>query len=44
MKMTFRWFGEDDKVTLDEIRQIPVIDGIVTALPHPRRSVEEKTS
>ncbi|HHU43019.1 MAG: mannonate dehydratase [Bacillota bacterium] len=35
MKMTFRWFGEDDKVTLDEIRQIPVIDGIVTALSTP---------
>jgi mannonate dehydratase len=30
MKMTFRWFGEnDDSVTLDQIRQIPGVKGIV---------------
>lgn len=30
MKMTFRWFGEnDDSVTLDQIRQIPGVTGIV---------------
>ncbi|MBE7050925.1 MAG: hypothetical protein E7394_09270, partial [Ruminococcaceae bacterium] len=23
MKMTFRWYGEDDPVTLEKIRQIP---------------------
>ncbi|KAA5806410.1 mannonate dehydratase [Thermoanaerobacterium thermosaccharolyticum] len=33
MKMTFRWFGEkDDSVTLDQIRQIPGVSGIVGAL------------
>jgi mannonate dehydratase len=33
MKMTFRWFGEkDDSVTLEQIRQIPGITGIVGAL------------
>ncbi|MBP3965486.1 mannonate dehydratase [Paenibacillus lignilyticus] len=32
MKMTFRWFGNDDPVTLQNIRQIPGIHGIVTAL------------
>lgn len=32
MKMTFRWYGTDDKVTLDHIRQIPGISGVVTAI------------
>ena len=32
MKMTFRWYGEDDPITLDEIRQIPGMQGIVTAI------------
>ncbi|MFC4100886.1 mannonate dehydratase [Paenibacillus xanthanilyticus] len=32
MKMTFRWFGESDPVTLGAIRQIPGMHGIVTAL------------
>ncbi|WP_308636079.1 mannonate dehydratase [Paenibacillus silvisoli] len=32
MKMTFRWFGKDDPVTLQNIRQIPGVYGIVTAL------------
>lgn len=32
MKMTFRWYGEDDPVTLEKIRQIPCISGVVTAV------------
>lgn len=32
MKMTFRWYGESDPVTLSHIRQIPGVTGIVTAL------------
>jgi len=32
MKMTFRWYGDDDPVTLDEIRQIPGMKGIVSAI------------
>ena len=32
MKMTFRWYGPDDPVTLENIRQIPGMVGIVTAL------------
>ena len=32
MRMTFRWYGEDDPVTLDKIEQIPCIDGIVSAV------------
>lgn len=32
MKMTFRWYGEDDPVTLDHIRQIPGMKGIVSAI------------
>ena len=32
MKMTFRWYGEDDPVTLEKIRQIPGMRGIVTAI------------
>lgn len=32
MYMTFRWYGADDPVTLQQIRQIPVIEGIVTSL------------
>lgn len=32
MKITFRWYGEGDKVTLNNIRQIPCIDGVVTAI------------
>jgi mannonate dehydratase len=30
--MTFRWFGVDDPVTLADIRQIPGVGGIVSAL------------
>ncbi|HIU57706.1 MAG TPA: mannonate dehydratase [Candidatus Ornithomonoglobus merdipullorum] len=33
MQMTFRWYGEgNDSVTLDQIRQIPGVEGIVWAL------------
>lgn len=32
MKMTFRWYGTNDSITLDYIRQIPGMTGVVTAL------------
>lgn len=32
MKMTLRWFGDNDKVSLDYIRQIPGVTGIVSAI------------
>lgn len=32
MQMTFRWYGEDDPVKLAYIRQIPGMDGIVSAV------------
>ncbi len=32
MKLSFRWYGEEDKVTLDNIRQIPGMYAIVTAV------------
>ena len=32
MKMTFRWYGESDPVSLDKIRQIPGMTGIVSAV------------
>jgi len=33
MKMTFRWYGKDnDKITLEQIRQIPGMQGVVWAL------------
>lgn len=32
MKLSFRWYGEDDKVTLEQIRQIPGMYSIVTAV------------
>ena len=30
--MSFRWYGSDDKVTLENIRQIPGMEAIVTAV------------
>ncbi|WP_059105350.1 mannonate dehydratase [Shouchella shacheensis] len=33
MRMTFRWYGEDnDSVTLEQIKQIPGVEGLVWAL------------
>ena len=32
MKMTFRWYGENDCITLEKIRQIPGMTGVVTAV------------
>lgn len=37
MKMTFRWFGEGfDSVTLEQIRQIPGMYGVITTLYNTR--------
>lgn len=32
MEMSFRWYGNDDPVTLENIRQIPQMKGIVSAI------------
>lgn len=32
MVYTLRWFGPEDPVTLDKVRQVPGLDGVVTAL------------
>lgn len=32
MKMTFRWYGEDDPVKIEYIRQIPLMSGVVSAV------------
>ena len=32
MKLTFRWYGDSDPVTLDHIAQIPKMSGIVSAV------------
>lgn len=32
MELSFRWYGEDDPVKLDDIKQIPGMKGIVTAI------------
>lgn len=32
MKLAFRWYGENDAVTLDKIRQIPNVKSVVTAI------------
>ena len=32
MKSSFRWYGEDDPVTLEQIRQIPGMRSIVSAV------------
>ena len=32
MKMTFRWYGFNDPIKLSQIRQIPNMTGVVTAI------------
>lgn len=32
MKMTFRWYGDSDPVSLEKIRQIPMMTGVVSAI------------
>ena len=32
MKMTFRWYGENDSISLEKIRQIPNMYSVVTAV------------
>lgn len=32
MRLTFRWYGPSDRVTLDQIREIPTMSGVVTAI------------
>ena len=32
MEMTFRWYGESDPISLEYIRQIPGMKGIVSAI------------
>lgn len=32
MKLTFRWYGENDPVTLEKISQIPTMTGVVSAV------------
>ena len=35
MKMTLRWFGKnEDSVKLEQIRQIPGVKGVISALHH----------
>jgi len=47
MQMTFRWYGADDPIPLEHIRQIPGVTGVVSALydvavgePWPADSLE----
>ncbi len=32
MKLTFRWYGREDKISLEKIRQIPTMSGVVSAI------------
>jgi mannonate dehydratase len=48
MKITFRWYGSEDRINLDYIKQIPVVSGVVTAIYDvpvgdvwPRESIEK---
>ena len=39
MQMTFRWFGKDlDTVSLEQIKQIPGVVGVVPALHYLRHT------
>jgi mannonate dehydratase len=47
MHMTFRWYGTDDPIPLEHVRQIPGVRGVVSALydvpvgePWPRESIQ----
>ena len=50
MHMTFRWYGPDmDPITLQQIKQIPGMEGVITALheipagePWPEEKVRER--
>ncbi|GMC01620.1 hypothetical protein K2F_18800 [Enterococcus thailandicus] len=47
MEMTFRWYGsQEEKITLEEIRQIPAMKGDCgNTYGYPRwRSVAERTN
>jgi mannonate dehydratase len=48
MKLSFRWYGKDDEITLEKIRQIPGMYSIVTAVYDvpvgevwPQKSIDE---
>lgn len=45
MEMTLRWYGSKfDTVTLEQIRQIPGVKGVITTLyDTARRSMEQRT-
>lgn len=32
MKMSFRWYGGNDSITLDQVKQIPGVTGVITTL------------
>ncbi|MFA6867045.1 MAG: mannonate dehydratase [Clostridia bacterium] len=32
MKITFRWYGKQDRISLQQIKQIPVVSGVVSAI------------
>ena len=43
MDMTLRWYGEgNDSVTLDQIRQIPGVTGVITALHEKKAGSRSK--
>lgn len=47
MEMTLRWYGSKfDTVTLEQIRQIPGVTGVITpsTIPHRVRSGAESAS
>ena len=32
MKMTFRWYGPSDSISIESIAQIPAVEGVVSAV------------